>query len=364
MKKFWKPFAELGTAFKNSFSIDIFTAARFKIAFLYLIMGLVILSVAGYVVYAHILDIVQQVIQIIQQLLAQRVPIDQTTASNLITQTVNTEVGRLNLALALWVILAIVVSAYVLAGLTLLPIRRAMEKQKRFIANVSHELRTPLSVMKMDSEVALMDPTQVKEPELLDILKSNLEEVNRMSRITQFLLDFSNSENSHARLSFSRVDLGAIVTNVGKIMSKVAAEKNIALTFTHDSGPVMIQGNAVALEEMVLNLVKNAVNYTPPGGSVSIEMTRRRYQPYGSVTLSVKDTGVGIPEEDLPRLFEPFYRGKNVRRVRSDHGSAGLGLAIVREIANLHRASITVKSEVGKGTTISLKFTLASYRFI
>jgi signal transduction histidine kinase len=212
--------------------------------------------------------------------------------------------------------------------------------------------------MKMDAEVALLPGAEeVKNAELIKTIQSNLEEVDRMSRITQFLLDFSSTEHGRARLGFSRVSLGAIVGNVVKMMGKAAAEKNVTLTFTQENGTVMINGNTVALEEMILNLVKNAVNYTPSGGSVRVELIKRGYQGYGWATLAVRDTGVGIPAEDIPRLFEPFYRGKNIRVMRTDH-SAGLGLAIVQEIASLHKAPISVTSEMGKGTNISLRFSL------
>ena len=100
---------------------------------------------------------------------------------------------------------------------------------------------------------------------------------------------------------------------------------------------------------------RNAVNYTPQGGVVSISVARRGFGRYGSVLVTIQDTGIGVPKDDLPRLFEPFYRGKNALPLRTG-ASMGLGLAIVREIADLHRADVEIRSEAGKGTVVAIKF--------
>ncbi|HEX4104529.1 MAG TPA: HAMP domain-containing sensor histidine kinase [Candidatus Paceibacterota bacterium] len=377
MRKFWKQLGAWGTGLKRKFAPDIFSTARFKIAFLYLVMGVMILGVAGYLVYARILSLIQSVLGTITQLLANPSAAGSASTASLITQAINTQVAQLNMAVGLWVFVTLVVSAYILAGITLWPIRRAMERQRRFIANVSHELRTPLSVMKTESEVALMtnradgaalalDGTNggASSTELLETVKSNLQEIDRLSRITQFLLDFSNFESRLARFDASAVDLALIVGNAAKLIEKIAGEKGVALVLASGPGSVpqgqaLVEGNPVGLEEMTLNILKNAVNYTPAGGTVTVNIfrSRRGYQRYGWVTLAIRDTGIGIPPEDLPHLFEPFYRGKRAIATHDgDRHSAGLGLAIVKEIADLHKAAITVKSVVGEGTSIAVRF--------
>jgi len=136
----------------------------------------------------------------------------------------------------------------------------------------------------------------------------------------------------------------------------VAATKGVTLTFAND-GAAVVSGDPVALEEMVINLLKNAVHYTPRGGTVALTIMRGEKERHRRVTLTVRDTGVGIPRGDLPRLFEPFYRGKNSVVLR-DNQSMGLGLAIVKDIVHLHHANIFVESEVGKGTSVSVRFLL------
>jgi signal transduction histidine kinase len=351
MSRFSKPFTALATVLKDSLTPDIFSEARFKIAFLYFLTGIIIFSVASYVLYVRTIDIIQNVIQLIQQAITQHNTGAVSTA--IITQTVNAEVQKMNVTVGFWVILAMLISAYVFAGMILFPIKRAMEKQRRFIADVAHELRTPLSVMKLDAEVTLLDESIVTRDELLAIVTSNLEEVDRMTRTTQFLLDFSHLESRLAKLSLSRINLSAIVAKTTEFMQKLAEEKHISLSLLPPS-PAIIKGNSVAVEEMVMNLLKNAIAYTPSGAAITVNLLHGVYR---NVTLTVADTGIGIAPEDLPKLFEPFYRGKNTNGIQTDHHS-GLGLAIVKELARLHQATISVKSAPGKGTSIAVRFPL------
>lgn len=352
-----KRFVGWAIALRNRFRIDLFTAARIKIAFWYALVGLAILGVGGYLAYSYIVSIIRQILQIIQALLESPPDIAQVTGTTLITQTINTDLQKMSIAVGIWIIFTMVISAYILAEVILWPIRRAMEQQKRFIANVSHELRTPLSVMKTSSEIALLDGAKATPADLANALRSNLEEIDRMAKITQFLFTFSNVENRLAKIEMSPVNLSEVVGKVVDSKRALAAGKGVTLRFSSPELPTIVKGNATALEEMVLNLVKNAVAYTPSGGSVSVYLVKKNYLKtgYSAITLSVEDTGVGIPEEDLPNIFEAFYRGRNAVKQGRDTNS-GLGLAIVKEIATLHKATISAKSEVGRGTTISIKF--------
>jgi signal transduction histidine kinase len=353
MNRFWKQFEELAIALRGSLTVDIFTEARFKIAFLYFLTGVLIFSAASYVLYEQTIEIIQNVVGLLQQAITQHVPGGISTA--IITQTVNAQVQRMNVTVGLWVILAMLVSAYIFAGMILFPIKRAMDKQRRFVADVAHELRTPLSVMKMDAEVTLLDESLATREELLAIVKSNLEEIDRMARTTQFLLDLSHLESRLSKLTLSQTNLSAIVVRATQFMQKFATEKNITLTL-QPVLPATIKGNPVAVEEIIVNLLKNAIAYTHSGGSVTVSLWHENSR---TVTLTVTDTGVGISPEDLPNLFEPFYRGKNTNEPHADHHS-GLGLAIVKELARLHQAMISVKSVSGKGTSVSIRFSGSS----
>jgi signal transduction histidine kinase len=315
-------------------------------------MGVAIFIVVTLLLYIHITSVTGSVLRIINQSLLNPAPANQTTTGELIFRTIRAEIQKANSDVVLWVTVTLILFAYALASITLLPIRRAMEKQKRFIANVSHELRTPLAVMKTTSEVALDGLDAMSREELVDILKSNLEEVNRMSRITKFFLDFAGLENGPSSLTLTRVDLVQITKSAADLMSKIASKKQIVFTFVHATPTSVIWGNAIALEEMILNLLKNAVHYTPFGGSILVSISKRTY---GAVVLSIEDTGVGIAPQDLANIFEPFHRGKNAVTKRGE-SNVGLGLAIVREIVRFHHASISAKSEVGEGTTVAVRF--------
>lgn len=348
IKRLWKQLGAWGTVFRNKLRGDIFETARAKITFLYLAMGALILGVAGYLIYTRMIILAEDIVGTVTSILASKGPIDPAVASTIIVNSINRDLRSMNLTVGILALLALIISAYVFAGITLRPLRKTMERQKRFIANVSHELRTPLAVMKTGTEVTLMEAPTLSRDELVSALASNAEEVNRLTRITQFLLEFSNAEDRLSHIVFTPVDLAAAVNNALELVKKNATEKNVHITFDRN-GPAMMRGNAVALEEMTLNILKNAVAYTPPEGSVSVAIE----QPYGEVRLSVSDTGIGIPEEDLPRLFEPFHRGRNATHLRK---GSGLGLTIVKEIADLHSAAISVKSVLGRGTTFAVSF--------
>jgi len=353
MTKLWKPFAALGTALKDSFKPDLFTWARWKIAFLYLLMGFFIFVVGSWLIYGHILSLIQSVLGVVQQSLTSRNTPDPNATAQVVAQAIRTEISKMNLAVGLWMIFTMALVAYALASITLLPIKRAMERQKRFVANIAHELRTPLSVMKTNSEVALLNHNgPAPDPEVVGIVRGNLEEIDRMSKIIRFLLNRSSLEMQLEKLEFSTVDVGEALAKAVQMLRKSAEEKEVRLSLEL-SGQGTIPGNPVALEEMFVNLVKNAIAYTPAGGTVRAGLLRGKH---GVILATVEDTGIGIPPKDLPNIFEPFYRGENAFSQRSRKRGTGIGLAIVREIADLHKATIGVKSELGKGTAITIRF--------
>ena len=238
--------------------------------------------------------------------------------------------------------------AYFLSEITLRPAKRAHTEQRRFIANVSHELRTPLSVLKTSSEVALLRGKSLTRDEAIEVLKSNIEEVDRMSKIIQFFLNFSTAQNKIDRVQMSAVNLSQIASKAVNILQKLAGERGIELRLV-DKGATVVYGNVTALEEMLLNIIKNSITYTPKDGVVEVTIKHT----FDEVLLSVRDTGLGIPPEDVPHIFEPFFKASNT--IAKKEG-VGLGLAIVREIAHMHRAQVDVKSRLGRGTTFFVHF--------
>lgn len=285
--------------------------ARLKITFLYFVLSTIILGAVGYLIYSDPGAVVRNL-----------------------------------LLLALTA-----VPAYVLAGVSLRPLTRAMERQKRFMASISHELRTPLSIMRTTNEAALLGGNQLTSDELAEVVTSNLGELDRMSRIIEFLLHFSSFENRLSRLRLSTIDLVYVAKKAAGEMKPLAEKKNITLAV---SGPpaATVHGNAAAIEEMILHVLRNAIAYTPEAGSVDIHVRKT----LGSCTLSIEDSGVGIFPRDLPNIFEAFYRGASPDKSSEAEQGIGLGLAIAKEIAHFHGATIVTKSVVREGTTMTVHF--------
>jgi signal transduction histidine kinase len=237
--------------------------------------------------------------------------------------------------------------SYLLAARTLQPIKEAVETEQRFFANAAHDLRTPLAVMRSEAEVALRSGSlDAGEARLL--ITSSLEEIRRMSAMVEQMLELAKSGASAPPVN-QAVDLSALAGSTGARMARRARELGIRLV-TETAGPVMIRGNEPALERAVYNVLENALAYTPRGGFVTLAARREGNE----ALLSVADTGMGIPPDDLPHITEPFFRSDKARGVHS--GGAGLGLTIVKTTMDEHRGSFHAESRPGSGTTIFLRF--------
>jgi signal transduction histidine kinase len=329
--------------------MDLFTRARIKITFLYFVLGAVILGVAGSLIYFDRVVIIRNVLQAVQTLLVERVAVDQGVITTVISQSIDAQARQLDLAVGIWLIVSTAVFAYWLAGFILRPVKRDMERQKRFMATISHELRTPLAVMKTNAEVAMLGAGRASHPELASMVEDNLEEIERMSEMIDFLLHLSNVTRRFKKPLFSSVDVGTVAGRVADSMAVLAERKGVTITLAAGLHAI-VKGNSTAIEEIVLNLLKNAIAYTPAGGAVKVIVAKK----FGAVVLTVADAGPGISPKDIPNVFEAFYRGGNATHEKD--GSVGLGLAIVKEIAILHRATVSLQSEVGKGTVITVHF--------
>jgi signal transduction histidine kinase len=242
-----------------------------------------------------------------------------------------------------------VVFGYLIARVTLSPARNALSAQKQFIGNVAHELRTPLSVIKTNTEVALLENDI--SAEIKQIMRSNVEELDRVSEIINNLLSLSALVRPE-RMEFSAIDLSELVSSVVGKYSQLARHGNHDVT-VRKSPQALVWGNATALEQVVGNLLKNAIQYTPQGGHVVLTIS----PVGGQVELTIQDSGIGIARKDLFRIFEPFYRAEQSRN-RSQGGS-GLGLTIVSELLKLLGGKITIRSAVGRGTSVILLFPAA-----
>ncbi len=226
-------------------------------------------------------------------------------------------------------------------------LEKSFRQVKRFTADASHELKTPLTILRGEVEVGLKKKRGLKEYQ--QILASNLEEINRMSRIVEDLLTLSRADMGELTMEREEIELSALAREVWQDLQLLARKKRIQLRFM-DNGVTRVEGDSLFLRQLILNLTENGLKYTRQGGEVTVKVKGDRDQ--GVVRLLVTDTGVGIPQKDLKRIFDRFYR---VDRARSrETGGTGLGLSICQWIAHAHAGQIAVESRVGKGSTFTV----------
>ncbi|MDQ2889643.1 MAG: HAMP domain-containing histidine kinase [Gemmatimonadota bacterium] len=222
---------------------------------------------------------------------------------------------------------------------------------RRFTADASHELKTPLAVLRADVERAMS--TNTRRDDKLVALEEALHETTRMADLVESLLTLARADEGRFDLHRERVDLTALVQEVYETAVILGEGAGVAvnLPFTTD---VSIAGDRTRLRQLFLNLVTNAIKYTPRGGRVDIGLGRHP----DNVTFAVRDTGLGIAAADLPHVFERFWRADRARSRTAERGGFGLGLAISQWIAQAHGGSLTVQSRLGKGSLFTLTLPL------
>jgi two-component system, OmpR family, phosphate regulon sensor histidine kinase PhoR len=236
----------------------------------------------------------------------------------------------------------------VVALFDLTPIRKLEAVRRDFVANVSHELRTPLTIVGGFAET-LQDPG-VPVDKRVEFARTIFLSTQRMQRIVDELLDLSRIESGHWKPRPQPVSMADAAAEIFGRVTPAATSKGITLETEFASDAQTVYADRTALEQIMLNLVENALRYTGEGGRITIRTVRQ----HNGVTLSLSDTGSGIPPEHLPRIFERFYRADSGRS--RDAGGTGLGLAIVRHLVEAHGGSVTAESELGAGTTIRIFF--------
>ncbi len=241
-------------------------------------------------------------------------------------------------------------AGYFLAGKTLQPIEEALDEQKRFVADASHELRTPLTALKASTEVALRDKKLTKK-EAKDALKSNLEDIDSLQVLADNLLTLAQYEKGNHDSEFEQVNLGQVIENAFRKIKPLADKKNIDLKIGTDN--IIIEANRDSLEKMIRILLDNAVKYTPAKGKVSVSTAHDSRH----AVIEIKDTGIGIDQKDMIRVFDRFYRVDQSRSKNKVPGF-GLGLAMARQIIDLHKGTIDLSSAPHQGTTFTVKLPL------
>jgi len=230
--------------------------------------------------------------------------------------------------------------------------RRVDEIRRDFIANASHELRTPLTAIQgfADTLASATELAQDKKQDYLDVIARNAQ---RMSNLIDDLMTLSRIESGREHFSPISLDVGRLIAMLMDDFQPQFARAEIEARFHNTAQASLVRADPSAVEQILTNLLTNATRYTDPGGTVDVRVKTTS----GKVLISVEDTGIGIPDADLERVFERFYR---VDKARSRAlGSTGLGLAIVRHLVSAMEGEITLHSEVGRGTQVTITLPVA-----
>jgi signal transduction histidine kinase len=242
---------------------------------------------------------------------------------------------------------------WLLARQSAAPVERTFEHMRRFMADAAHELRTPLTVLRSRAEIALQRP---REPAAYaSTLRAIEGETHRLGRIVEDLLTLARADAGERPIARARVYLDDVALDAAGAARAVAEARGVTLSMS-EFEEAIVDGDAELLRQLMMILLDNAVKFTPRGGEVLVRVSARAGRP----TLVVEDTGVGIPANQLPHVFERFYRG-DPARTRGDAATvtadgAGLGLSIARWVVDAHAGEITITSEPGRGTRVSVQF--------
>ena len=251
-------------------------------------------------------------------------------------------------AAALAALLLVAGGGFMLARQSTIPVERSMEQMRRFMADAAHELRTPVTILRTRTELALAQPREATSDTAA--FQAIVREADRLGGIVGDLLTLARADAGERKVVRASLYLDDIVSQVVASARALAERKSVALV-VGSFEEAQILGDAGLVERLVLIVLDNAIKYTPEGGRVRLDVTARD----GARSVIVSDSGIGIPSDQLPRIFERFYRGESAR---SHAEGSGLGLPIARWIADLHGARITVASDA-TGTRVEIAFPAA-----
>lgn len=236
------------------------------------------------------------------------------------------------------------IGSYLLARRTLRPIEEAHEAQSRFASDASHELRTPLAVMKSEIQVAMRDP-KMKASEYRELLISNLEEVDKLTELSQALLQLSRLDYGDLERS-DRVDIAVALRKAAKTVK--ISPKRLELSFP--DRPVPVDGNESTLNELFCILFDNAVKYSPADSTIRVNLTSNGR----NCRIAISNHGVGIEADEIPKVFDRFYRAAKTRSTLASPSGYGLGLSLAKKIVTLHEGVISVASKPGTITIFTI----------
>ena len=340
IQKLYKQSEELATNLKTNHKVDEFLVARLRLTFYYFITAVVILGSSSIILYNTILS------NLTRSILERGI-------DHIISQAIidNAQDILFNWFITIdsIIVLIIIILGFLLTHKTLEPIKINMQKQKRFIADASHELRTPIAVIISGLEVNLnnkkLDFSLAKKT-----LENTLEEMREFSELSNNLLDISKYDTA-VNIKYEPINIDELIKNIVEKNKSLALLKEIKIEIDITS-KATIQGNKIELSRVFYNILDNAIKYTPQKGSVIIsdKIVLNKY------TLTINDNGIGIPKDTIDKIFDPFFRGDISRNT----SGAGLGLTLSKKIIENHKGTISIKSQVDKGTSVMISLPISS----
>ncbi|HUD05304.1 MAG TPA: HAMP domain-containing sensor histidine kinase [Candidatus Saccharimonadales bacterium] len=244
------------------------------------------------------------------------------------------------------VLIGAFITSYVLARRTLRPIEEAHQSQIRFTADASHELRTPLTAMKADTEATLMRESN-DAAMLRRTLKDNLKDIEKLEELTDHLIDLSRHDSKSTDRA-EIINLENITNEVVSSMGPRIRHKKIKVNVKTE--PAQVKAEPKGLHQLITIVLDNAIKYSDPKSQINLSLANKGKQ----AIITIEDNGIGIPSDDLPHIFERFYRSKNINTTKDRTTGYGLGLPLAKDIAELNGGLIVVQSKEGQGTTINI----------
>ncbi len=236
---------------------------------------------------------------------------------------------------------------FFLAGRALVPIQNSWEKQRQFVSDASHELRTPLAVIQSKTDVLFQSPSATIEEKAMDISTIS-KECRRLSKLVSNLLLLARSDSNQIEMDKKTFELDKLLEEIVAPYKEIASYQEKEMILKVERG-VSFMGDRERIHQMMVILLDNAMKYTNEGGHIQINCT----QTSSSIRIQVKDDGIGVKEEDIPKLFDRFYQGD---KARSTSEGAGLGLSIANWIVEKHYGKISVESKWEEGTCFEVIF--------
>lgn len=329
-----------------------FTSARLKLTAWYLLIIMVVsiaFSIGMYRILTSEFDRFERMQRFRQQINFQEgmefFPRRPLLDPQLINETKN-RIRAILVLVNLGILAASSAAAYFLAGRTLKPIKEMVDEQNRFITDASHELRTPITSLKSEIEVSLRDQ-KLNLADTKKLLKSNLEEVDNLQALSDSLIRLTQYQSINDRINFGQISLADVVSEALRKVSHLSKQKKI--TFKNEVNELTLNGDEQNLVELFVILLDNAIKYS--GERKVVSVISRKTNDH--IIVEVRDQGVGVTRDEIPHLFERFYRGDKSRTKKNTPGY-GLGLSIAKQIVEKQGGTISVESEPGKGSTFTI----------